>query len=72
MIPCGSKAIRIYERTRRRGEMQQVFYRAAFTVFEPRKKGSKKQKGKREWGAWAANIRGTVAVLLPKLKPERV
>ena len=48
--------------------MQHVFYRAAFTVLGPRKKKNKKQKSTREWGSWAANIRGTLAVLLPKLK----
>ena len=67
-IPCGSNAIRIYEKKKGRGEMQHVLYRAAFTVFGPRKKNNKKQKGKREWGSWAPSIKGTLAVLLPKLK----
>ena len=67
-IPCGSTAIRIYEKKRGRGEMQHVLYRAAFTVLGPMKKKNRKQKSKREWGSWAPNIRGTLAVLLPKLK----
>ena len=67
-IPCGSRTISVYEKTRRRGDENQIFYRAAFTVHRPRTKGSAKLKSKREWGTWSASITGTLAVLLPKLK----
>ena len=67
-IPCGSRTISVYERTRRRGDEEQIFYRAAFTVFRPIKKGSAKLEGKMEWGPWSAIITGTLAILLPKLK----
>ena len=61
----------MYEQTRGHEDEEKTFYRASFTVYRPIKKGSAKLKSKREWGPGSANISGTLAVLLPKLKLKK-
>ena len=67
-IPCGSGVISVYEKTRRRGNAEEILYRASFPVRQLCKKLSAKPECKRYWGPWSANINSTVPVLLPKLK----